>query len=211
MMPLKNRNDKPESPASALAEAAARYPEHGRIQYWLGAVQVGAGQPEAALPALQAAVSLQPTFSEAQLKLSEVLASLGRQAEAEALLRALLDRDPVHHPGAWNNLGFLLLQAQRFAEAEEALGRAVALDPDLATAWVNLGSIKLLQQDYEGALDPLERAVAADPAYVPALGNLGLVYMNLGRTDRARAMFEQVLQYQPGDPRARSMLNQLSR
>lgn len=195
----------------ALAEAAARYPEHGRIPYWLGVVQVDGGQPEAALPALQAAVSLQPTFSEAQLKLAEVLSTLGRQDEAEALLRDLLDRDPVHHPDAWNNLGFILLQAQRFAEAEDALERAVALDPDLATAWVNLGSIMLLQEDYEGALDPLERAVAADPGYVPALGNLGLVYMNLGRTDRARVMFEQVLQYQPGDTRARSMLDQLPR
>src|SRR4051812_6449321 len=53
----------------------------------------------------------------------------GLLAEAEALYRRILERDPGH-AGAWHLLGVVAQQQGRDARAVEWIGRAIALDPD---------------------------------------------------------------------------------
>lgn len=192
-----------------LEEAAARYPGRADVLYWLGTVRLQSGAPQAAVAALEEAVAIQPAFVEAHVKRAEALEAAGRPGEAEAAYREALRRDPVHQPQAWNNLGFLLLQAQRFDEALPLFAKATALDPDLAVAFVNAGSVYLLRQQPREAAAQFEQALAADADYVPALGNLGLVRAQQGRYDEARALLQQVLRLQPGDARARAMLQQV--
>ncbi len=200
--------DSLEAARTAFAEGRVAYPEHARLAYWLGAVALDLGDAQAAVTPLTDATAMQPAFLEAQLKLAETYAALGQAASAESILRSLLAADSLHHPNAWNNLGFLMLNQQNLIEAQTHFEQAVALDPDLPTAWVNLASVFLLQEQWEAALEPLGRAVALDQTNIAALGNLGVTYMQLGEFPNAILMFEQVLQYQPGDPNARAFLQQ---
>ena len=193
----------------ALEEAAGRHPGRADLLYWLGTARLESGAPAAAVTALGEAVAVQPAFVEAHVKLAEALEAAGRPSEAEAAYREALRRDPVHQPQAWNNLGFLLLQAQRLDEALPMFERATALDPDLAVAHVNAGSVYLLRQQLEEAAEAFEQALAADGDSVPALGNLGLVRAQQGRYDEARALLQRVLRLQPNDARARAMLQQV--
>lgn len=192
-----------------LEEAAARHPGRADLLYWLGRARLESGAAQAAVAALGEAVAAQPAFVEAHVKLAEALAAAGRPGEAEAAYREALRRDPVHQPQAWNNLGFLHLQAQRLDEALPMFEQATALDPDFAVAYVNAGSVYLLRQRLAEAATQFEQALDADPDNVPALGNLGLVRAQQGRYDEARALFKQVLRLQPGDARARAMLQQV--
>lgn len=52
---------------------------------------------------------------------------LGRLGQAEELLRASVEKQP-NWPESLNNLGVVLMERQNFAEAEQYLRRAVALD-----------------------------------------------------------------------------------
>lgn len=52
---------------------------------------------------------------------------LGRLGQAEELLRAAVKKQP-DWPESLNNLGVVLMERQKFAEAEQFLRRAVALD-----------------------------------------------------------------------------------
>ncbi len=192
-----------------LEAAAARYPDDAFLAYWLGEARLRAGRAEAALAPLQRAGALQPLFVEARLKLAAAYEATGRVEAARAAYRAALDLDPVHHPQAWNNLGFLYLQQQRVAEAGPLFERAVGLDPDLVVALVNLGSVRLIEQAFEAAAALFERALEADPDNVAALGNLGLVYAHLERYEEARVLLRRVLRLTPGDQRAEAALAQV--
>lgn len=52
---------------------------------------------------------------------------MGRLGQAEGLLRQALDADDSH-PETWNNLGITLMEQGKYAEAEQILRRAYALD-----------------------------------------------------------------------------------
>ncbi|MDX1531797.1 MAG: tetratricopeptide repeat protein, partial [Rhodothermales bacterium] len=193
----------------ALTDAVATYPGDAWAQYWLGAVRIRQGRPAEAVGPLQAAARIQPRLIEAHVKLAEALSATGRAAEAVAALEEAVRRDGLHHPGAWNNLGFLHLQGQRLGAAERALARAVALDPGLAEAGVNLGTVYLLQERLDEAAAAFEQALRAAPDYAPAYGNLGVVYLRQGRRADARRQFERLLELQPGDRQALAYLRQL--
>ncbi len=193
----------------ALTEAAAVYPGDAWAQYWLGVTRNRRGGAQAALGPLRRAVEIQPLLIEARLALADALGATGQADAALAQLEAAVEADSVHHPEAWNNLGFLHLQAGRTAEAEAPLAAAVRLDPLSAEARVNLGSVYLLTERTDRAVAQFEAAAEAQPAYAPAYGNLGVAYLQQGRPADARRMFERLLALNPGDARARAYLAQL--
>jgi tetratricopeptide (TPR) repeat protein len=202
--------DSLDAAAAVLAEAATRNPGHARIHYWLGEVLFRAGKPAEALAPLRTTVAAQPAFNEARIKLAEVLTAQEQRDEATTVLEEAVRHNPIHHPQAWNNLGFLYLQGQQFDEALRRFQRAVALDPGLAVAWVNAGSVHLLRQEYAAAIPLLEKALEADAENIAAWGNLGVAYLELGRYAEAREALHQVLRRQPGEARARALLERVN-
>ena len=158
---------------------------------------------------LERAVAAQPAFTEAHLKLAQAHEALGQLEPAQRAYKEVIAQNPVHHPEAWNNLGFLFIQQNHLQEADSLLSRAVALDPDLAVALINLGSVRMLNQDLASAIALFERGAEIDPANVAPLGNLGMIYAQQGRFDEARAMFQRVLALNPNDPNARAALAQV--
>lgn len=81
--------------------------------------------------------------------------------------------------------------------AEEAYRKAVALDPQLATALTNLGNLRLLAGDRDEAEALYRRALAADPSQPEAPYNLA--YLLVERADRreAVALFERAIALRP--------------
>lgn len=195
--------------ATVFAEAIAVYPVDPRLHLGLGTALLEDGRPQQALAPLQQALTLQPRLLEARLKLAETYEALGQMADAETAYRELLNQDPVHHPGAWNNLGLLYFQQQRVDEAEPVFERAISLDPNLTIAIVNLGSVRLIQQDMEAAKALFERALKQEPDNVSALGNLGLIQAQQGNFAEARDLMRRVLAITPNDQRARAILAQI--
>ena len=128
-------------------------------------------------------------------------------AEAEARLRKN-DNDAL----AWAAKSQALCSLVRFVEAEDAVRRALKIQPDLPEALVaaamskagkalqqkNLNSLRLTSQ----AMDDLRSAVQKDPDYPLAWATLGLGYQQLpgilgGSTKRALECAEQLRRLQP--------------
>jgi predicted Zn-dependent protease len=90
------------------------------------------------------------SFEETARRATEAWAA-GRSDEALALVRAGVALNPLWREGWWL-LGLIHTEADRFAEAREALLRLVSLEPDAGPAWALLGLCEYRLQDYERAL-----------------------------------------------------------
>jgi len=155
------------------------------------------------------------------------LVRAGRSAEAEALLRETVIREP-DSADAWFLLGSTLASRAEAVEAEAALRRAVSLRPDFQPAWRSLGVLLLkagrpdealqlaprlgaqapdLLNDtglalfgagrYAEAEKACRRALAAKPDHLEALNNLGNALVKLGRAAEAIAGYRRVIAAAP--------------
>jgi Tfp pilus assembly protein PilF len=126
-------------------------------------------------------------------RLGQLLARRGDLDGAIARLR-MAARIAPGNPTLQNNLGWLLLQAERLPEALEAWERAVAgLEGlDRIPTLVNVAGLHYLLGDFEAACAALETAVALDSRDFRAWANLADARRALGRDD-ARAAYERAL------------------
>lgn len=201
--------DSLQAARSVLTIAAGQYPQHARILYWLGSVELMLEAPDQGVESLKRAVAIAPEFNEARLKLADGLMQADRLQEAETALLDLLDRNPVHHPEAWNNLGMLYLRTERPDEALPLFERAIELNPDLVTSWANAGAVLLMQSEIDLAETKFQEALRLDPYFVPAMGNLAMIYWQKEERFKARDLFSRLLSLEPNDQRARALLQQL--
>nr|WP_299784856.1 tetratricopeptide repeat protein [uncultured Marivita sp.] len=96
-------------------------------QLTVGHRLMAAGEYELALSSFQLAAAEQGLTPEVVTSLGSVNLALGRLNQAEALLRRATTDDP-ESPDAWNNLGVVLIERDKTAEAAQVFRRAFALD-----------------------------------------------------------------------------------
>jgi protein O-mannosyl-transferase len=95
------------------------------------------------------------------------------------------------------NLGALLGNLGRTAEAREAFELCIVADPDNAAAHANLG-ISLFQSDQtEAAERHLRRSLELDPRFGRALLYLGRLCAQEGRSEEAARCFQGAIQVEP--------------
>jgi superkiller protein 3 len=70
-----------------------------------------------------------------------VLFEMGDAAGAEDAFARAVEADPGH-ARAWNNLAHARMQQHRWQEAEAALVRALAIQPDYDVAFTNLARVE---------------------------------------------------------------------
>ena len=122
----------------------------------------------------------------------------GRLIDAERLARSACENAP-NDARAFHLAGVVAHQLRR-SDAAALIGRAVALNPDLAEAHNDRGVILVGNGDLAQALSCFERAVQINPLYTEARNNLGRALRAVGRVSEAAAQFEQVLKAAPSSP-----------
>jgi adenylate cyclase len=139
---------------------------------------LGAITPEHALAAqhlLEQAVRLNPNAAEAWAWLADVTAS--------------------QYLSHWNGAG-----PERLREAEGAVERALALDPNLALAHFANGFVRRARSEHQAALAAFSRAIELDPNYARAYAQKGNELVHAGQPDEAPALVEQAIKLSPRDP-----------
>jgi tetratricopeptide (TPR) repeat protein len=175
----------------------------------LYALESPAARTARLLPALRAAIARDPRLDEYQNLAGVLLAESGRAGDAVACFRRAVELDPDNARFA-ANLGGALARLQRWPEAADAYGRALAIAPSAATA-LKLGSALRRTGRLDEALAAFERAAAlGDDSAGAALG-VALVQSELGRTAAAIAAAEQGLRDHPGDEPIHRLLDDLRR
>jgi tetratricopeptide (TPR) repeat protein len=85
----------------------------------------------------------------------------------------------------------------KYAEAEQWLNRAAAIDKTKTASEYNLGRITFENKRYTEALRHFERVLAKDPKNVMALKATAYTYTKLGNLDKAESVYRQVLTLVP--------------
>ena len=186
-----------------LLEAA---PESAAVHALLGTVLTKTGDVVGARAAYNKAIERDPL----QLEAIEGLTSLDFKAQhgpaAIARLDSLVERAP-------RNAGLLMLSAAAYASvkdlprAEQALLKALEVDPALMPAYATLGRIYLAQHKLDAAKSQFEKLIAAQEKPIAALTMVGMIEQMQSRLPEAEQVFQRVLRL---DPRAGVAANNLA-
>lgn len=125
---------------------------------------VQAGHPDAALTLADRLLAAKPKDAQLRFAKANVLADLGRPAEAIALLQGL-NEDYPELPEPYNNLASLHAAGGDYGRARMALEEALRVNPGYAAARENLGDIyaMLAGQAYAEALRLEPRSTTLPP------------------------------------------------
>ncbi len=107
--------------------------------------------------------------------------------------------NPGYHE-AYSNVGGILINLGRAAEAVPYLEKAIALNPANHAAFSNLGSAMQRMNQLEKAAGYYRKSISIYPDYETAHNNLGAVLVDMGDVDLARHHLNQAIRINPGYP-----------
>lgn len=175
----------------------ANIPGSAKLLTLRGGVRAERSEFEEAMRDFEQAGALRPDELYGSVGLSLVLRQTDRVADAIALLRQKLVRQPADA-----TLNYLLADAltrsdpppgsPEFSEARAALERARRAKPDFAKAHAALGRLHLAGGDAASAVAELQIAVKLDSRDRLALNQLVMAYRRLGRPKDAEAVAGQL-------------------
>jgi predicted TPR repeat methyltransferase len=132
----------------------------------------------------------------------------GRDDDGIALIRQSLARLEAQ-PGAWNNLGNLLLHTQRFNEAAAAYEASVLHadgDESAADALNNLATLQRRNGRWAESEDAARRAIALRPGFGDAWYNLSLALMGQHRVSEGLLANSRAIALWPRQMQGRSQV-----
>lgn len=142
-----------------------------------------------------------PRGTRVMVCMSNSLINMGRDREAEVILRKVIQIDPGVER-AYVNLTSIMVRKQRMEEAFQVLMQGLKANPNSSELYTNLGVFYDLQGKPELAIQTLLRAISIPPDYPEAYTNLGVVYAGLGRWSDAERCYRLGLSVMNENPRA---------
>jgi protein O-GlcNAc transferase len=183
----------------------ARHPRNPEALELFGMTLLAQDKAPDAIEPLREAARVRPG-AVVETCLGQALRKTGRIAEALTVLQQASERQPpVSH--AFFELGTLLYEQRRVADAEAVLTRGIAVAPAGQLSFA-LGTIFLDRGDFEDASVAFARALAANPGHPSALCGLGRARMARGELERALEKFREAVANSPSEGRARFLTAQ---
>ena len=119
-----------------------------------------------------------------------------RLAEADAIYRSVLKAQPDHFD-ALQLLGLVQFNLGNYVSAIELMGKALQINPRVATVQTNLGVAYSQLNRLDEAIRCHAAAISLKPETPAAHNNLGLVLLDKGHIGKAAACFERALAINP--------------
>jgi Flp pilus assembly protein TadD len=124
--------------------------------------------------------------------MSDILATQGKDAECELVLRKILAEHPGFVP-AYNRLAELLLRRSRITEAIEVISQGLQIQPNDPVLLNNYGMCWLMRREYDKALEMFTAVAGRMPENARYRANMAVVLGLMGRDEESLALFKQVL------------------
>jgi tetratricopeptide (TPR) repeat protein len=154
--------------------------------------EVAASERAEALQRCEKASALYPTDPYLQASLASLRESSGNLEGAVIAMRRSLDLLPTKLED-WAQLGLMLVQQQRFNEAQAAFRTEFSLDPEDVSALQNLATCFIKENKVAEGIREYRRALAIKPRFGPAWLGLGLALENAGEKAEALECFQKAL------------------
>jgi len=181
-------------------ETFARIPEKdvfaGAVANNVGMYFIGKQNFEQALPWLERAVSVAPTFYIAQVSLGNLYLKLADTTRAVDTYRVAASYHTQNSDYQFE-LGQLLYSVGQLQDAEACFKRMIALKYGDVRGHYYSGLVAAALKEYEQATVHLTHAVDVDPDHHAAYQSLGTAYMYLENFEAASRAYEQALLLEP--------------
>ena len=175
------------------------HPQEGLTRAWLSLGHVlEKTNPQAAVEAFKAAITLQPKNPEAHLSAAIALEKTKQYAAAETEYKAAAGLDPKSSE-ALAGLVNIYQKNGRLPEAEAALRKYVAFDPQNATAHIQLGRVLVAIGKPEEAATELQAGLNLSPGDPVASRELADLLVQNKKYADAEALLRSLLQNSPND------------
>jgi len=163
----------------------------------LGNLYSRLGDTERAETYYRRAIAVDDLFAPAKANLAVLLSGKGELAEAEQLLREIVEAYPENFDTAYM-LALLLVELQRPDEALTHLESAANGMPRNSRAWYNLGLLRQSLRQDAGAQAALVAALALEPENPDYLYALADFYIKRGRFEEALPIAQRLATALPG-------------
>ncbi len=156
----------------------------------------GGDWAQRAVAAGEQAQRLNQDLPEVYFTLGSVYRTIGRQAEAIAVLNRAIELAPNSDEG-YRRLGAALVGAGRTPEALAAYQKAVELNPYYWLNYSALGGAHFEIGEYDEALEAYRKVTELEPENVWGYLNIGAVRFSQGKYEEAIPAFEKALAIEP--------------
>jgi len=179
---------------ATLQSAIERYhPVQPEFYFELGRAFVKSGEVEKGIHWLDEALRIRGDFAPALKELGAALSDSGQLSRAAEALEKVTPPDA----DALTDLAGVYIQQGRLDLAEQALQRAIGVNPDLPAAHHLLGLERLRKGDQRGAESSFREAIRVQPDLSSAQNNLGNLLASTGDLRQAISHLEKAT---AGDP-----------
>jgi Flp pilus assembly protein TadD len=179
----------------------------GQARAWLSLGHVlEKSKPDDAVAAYQKAAALQPKDPEPHLAAGAFFEKQEKFADAEREFKQALALDPSSD--ALTGLANIYMRGRRFPDAESALRKLVALNPEDTSAHIQLGRVLAAEEKNDDAITELQAAAKLAPQDLSVQRDLADLYMKAGKNDQAEAAFRALLTAHPNDAELHRSLGQ---
>lgn len=138
-----------------LRKLAVVHPNDPAVHLQLGRMLAIAGKNDDAIAEMQTGLKLDPSDTNGQRDLADLLVSSHKYADAEQIYANLLKQSP-NDAGLHHLLGRALMQEKKFGDAEKELARAIQLKPDSGEAYGDLAIAANGNKDYPLVIKSLD-------------------------------------------------------
>ena len=158
----------------------------------------------------KAALRLSPAFGPAAANLADLYRQLGRDAEAESVLRQAIEASPKD-AGLHHALGLTLVRLKRLDDALAELARAAELEPDRAR-YAYVYAVALDSAGRRGdAIQALKDNLARHPGDRDTLGALIRFNRDAGDVAAALSYAEELAKLEPSNAELKTLIDTLQK
>lgn len=143
-----------------------------------------------------------------EMEKGELLFADGRIDEAKAVFEAILKDHPLNYE-VLNNLGVIYYNSGDIQKAETYFLSTLAVKEDYLDALVNLANLYQDTKCWEEAAVQLEKHIVINGQDPNLFNQLGIVYLEMGNTEKARAVLSKSLELNPDQEQIQSMVRSL--
>ncbi len=166
------------------------------------------GDFAAALQAYNNALKEKGDYVEAAIGRASILVERGERDMAVKSLERLVQIDP-NSVRAWNYLGLVQYQSQRWGESNASFEKALSLESNNVEVLVNLAVLQWEQGAASEALDNLERAAAIEPSNKDVIVNTALMHSQTGNSGTAIELLQGFTEQHIDDLEAKIVLGEM--
>jgi len=183
-------------------------PEQSLAHGWLALGQVEEGfSPQQALNAFAEAAKFNPKDPEPHFSAGNVLERLGDLDAAAREFQIAVEIDPKTYP-AVSRLADIYRKQKKYVEAEIALRKVLAAEPENMAAHAELGRVLAAEDRNEEAAEELKYSLRAGFNERAAV-ELGSLYVKTGNNAEAEHWLRTAIEHMPNDAEARFALGSL--